>query len=257
MWVPLFTQPSKRRPLTTPPHPQDAWVQDFLYTYIGLDENGKMDNSAAGNFGRLKLETRENDTDADVDEYGRLGRQTAIRFSERTGRCLDSYMAYMCWVNFPRCDMSTQESLPMCRSACENMFNICGFPEQMWRCGAGEYFNSQDDTEFVEIASGDDSKEDQRMDPGVKWELLSDGTVREKPLREGYVGGSGENALKRDFFPGQPFKDIECLGSDPDFEECNHKFVCTPSFNGRGVRGTVEVGVVGVAVVGLAIGLWF
>ena len=54
--------------------------------------------------------------------------------------------------------------------------------------------------------------------------------------------------LTRDFFPGQPFKDIECHNEDK--EECQHKYVCTPSFigaaNGR-VGATWSAAAVAVA----------
>jgi hypothetical protein len=77
------------------------------------------------------------------DEYRRQDLEVAQRFTEPTGRCKAAYEAYFCWVNFPRCDINTNQSLPMCRSACENMFEICGYPEEMWRCGEAEYFNAQ------------------------------------------------------------------------------------------------------------------
>ena len=47
--------------------------------------------------------------------------------------CQDAYAAYVCWLNFPRCD-EFQESLPICQSACENMFRVCGFEKDLWRC---------------------------------------------------------------------------------------------------------------------------
>ncbi|KAL7498343.1 hypothetical protein ACHAWT_009391 [Skeletonema menzelii] len=51
----------------------------------------------------------------------------------RNKDCQDSFNAYMCWLNFPRCD-EFQESLPLCQSACENMFRVCGFEQDLWRC---------------------------------------------------------------------------------------------------------------------------
>ena len=47
--------------------------------------------------------------------------------------CQEAYKAYTCWLNFPRCD-EFQESLPICASACENMFRVCGFEKDLWRC---------------------------------------------------------------------------------------------------------------------------
>jgi len=51
----------------------------------------------------------------------------------RNQDCQDAYAAFSCWLNFPRCD-DFQESLPLCQSACENMFRACGFKSDLWRC---------------------------------------------------------------------------------------------------------------------------
>lgn len=51
----------------------------------------------------------------------------------RNKDCQDAYAAYTCWLNFPRCD-EFQESLPLCQSACQNMFSVCGFSKDLWRC---------------------------------------------------------------------------------------------------------------------------
>ena len=39
----------------------------------------------------------------------------------------------MCWLNFPRCN-DFQESLGLCQSVCENLFRVCGFASDLWRC---------------------------------------------------------------------------------------------------------------------------
>ena len=46
-----------------------------------------------------------------------------------------------------RCD-EFQESLPMCRSVCENFFRVCGYDSKLWQCdavqrGANELFPGQ------------------------------------------------------------------------------------------------------------------
>jgi hypothetical protein len=41
----------------------------------------------------MKIEKSSYNEDNDQDEYGRLGRETAERFSEVTGRCIDAYNA--------------------------------------------------------------------------------------------------------------------------------------------------------------------
>lgn len=51
----------------------------------------------------------------------------------RNKDCQDAYAAYTCWLNFPRCD-EFQESLPLCQSACQNMFRVCNFEQDLWRC---------------------------------------------------------------------------------------------------------------------------
>ena len=52
--------------------------------------------------------------------------------------CQEAYASYTCWMNFPRCSVDFNESLPMCQSACENMFRVCGFALDIWRCQAGD-----------------------------------------------------------------------------------------------------------------------
>ncbi|KAL7443646.1 hypothetical protein ACHAXH_009505, partial [Discostella pseudostelligera] len=48
--------------------------------------------------------------------------------------CQDAYARYTCWINFPRCSDDTGESLPVCQSVCENLFRVCGFASEIWRC---------------------------------------------------------------------------------------------------------------------------
>jgi hypothetical protein len=50
--------------------------------------------------------------------------------------CQEAYARYTCWMNFPRCSDDFNESLPLCQSACENMFRVCGFASDIWRCQA-------------------------------------------------------------------------------------------------------------------------
>ena len=47
----------------------------------------------------------------------------------------------MCWINFPRCEADTKQSLMTCRSSCENFFRVCGYEQDLWRCGSSAYFN--------------------------------------------------------------------------------------------------------------------
>ena len=157
------------------PRKKDKWVQDFINFYVSdreeveryYDREGEGWSEAAAKYYTAILHITNNSSHARFaralplvasllaplfasliaasghDEYDREDLQVAQRFTEPTERCKDAYNAYFCWVNFPRCNIHTNESLPMCRSACENMFEICGYPEEMWRCGEAEYFNSQ------------------------------------------------------------------------------------------------------------------
>ena len=52
----------------------------------------------------------------------------------RNKDCQDAYAAYTCWLNFPRCD-EFQETFPLRQSAFENMFRVCRFEQDLWRCG--------------------------------------------------------------------------------------------------------------------------
>ena len=49
--------------------------------------------------------------------------------------CEEAFARYSCWLNFPRCD-EFDESLPLCQSACENLFRVCKFESDLWRCEA-------------------------------------------------------------------------------------------------------------------------
>lgn len=51
--------------------------------------------------------------------------------------CQEAYAKFTCWLNFPRCDDFFEDSLPLCQSACENLFRVCGFESDLWRCEAG------------------------------------------------------------------------------------------------------------------------
>jgi hypothetical protein len=55
--------------------------------------------------------------------------------------CQDAFINLFCYMNFPRCDPETNESLPLCRSLCENFFITCGYEQNLWRCGKTKWFN--------------------------------------------------------------------------------------------------------------------
>jgi len=57
----------------------------------------------------------------------------------KNANCASAYAAYMCYMNFPRCD-AAGTSLNLCKSACENFFKACDYPRDLWRCGSFELF---------------------------------------------------------------------------------------------------------------------
>ena len=62
-----------------------------------------------------------------LNEFGEGG-WIVYRFNEEVDEektCMNAFKNYFCWLNFPRCD-DEDESLVMCRSACENLHLACG-----------------------------------------------------------------------------------------------------------------------------------
>ena len=88
---------------------------------------------------RLGLEVNDTLLDRGEDEYGIVG-GIEPRF-HRNADCRLAYKNYMCWINFPRCESETKQSLMTCRSACENYFRVCNYDEDLWRCGPNRFFN--------------------------------------------------------------------------------------------------------------------
>mmetsp|Transcript_45492 Transcript_45492/g.58336 ORF Transcript_45492/g.58336 Transcript_45492/m.58336 type:complete len:253 (+) Transcript_45492:81-839(+) len=87
---------------------------------------------------RLGLEVNNSLLDKGEDEYGIKG-GIEPRF-HRNADCRNAYKNYFCWINFPRCDGNDQ-SLMTCRSSCENFFRVCGYEDDLWRCGPSKFFN--------------------------------------------------------------------------------------------------------------------
>lgn len=105
--------------------------------------------------------------------------------------CMSAFKNFMCWYNFPRCS-NLDVSLVMCRTVCENMMIACGITKTspFWRCGDPQYMNG--------------------LSPEVS----------ESVDQRGY------KVWKRDFFPGQPFRDYR------ETDEGDPIVVCTPSILG-------------------------
>ena len=115
----------------------------------------------------MDLERNKTLYNLNTNEYGDTG-HIKVRFYKNKD-CQNAYKNYMCWINFPRCDLSTDETLPTCRSACENYFISCGYEQKLWRCGKTKYFNGY----FPEYPSS---------------------------------STSGNSSYLREYFPGQPFR---------------------------------------------------
>ena len=119
-------------------------------------------------FLRRAIETNQTLINKGVNEYGESG-TVKVRFYHN-GDCMHAFRAYSCFINFPRCDPRTGQTLPTCRSACENFFISCKYSKDLWRCGKSKYFNGY----APESPSGFD--------------------------------GNGTPMYYRDYFPGQPFR---------------------------------------------------
>eukprot|EP00981_Chlorochromonas_danica_P001379 scaffold295_cov167-Ochromonas_danica.AAC.5 len=137
---------------------------------------------------RIALESNRSLQRKGENEYGDKGR-IKHRFKKNTD-CQNAYRNLFCWVNFPRCDPNRDLTYPTCRSACENYFKSCRFGRGLWRCGKSKYFNGYG------------------------------------PESPSYVGGNV--TYKRDYFPGQPFRENQYTkgGSEVGY--------CTPSITGAG-----------------------
>ncbi|CAM9115467.1 unnamed protein product, partial [Sphacelaria rigidula] len=86
---------------------KDRWVQELYETVVN---------------NRLEIEGDKELQKQGVDEYGNTG-SPVPRFTENKD-CQKAYKAYMCYINFPRCD-DDGNSLVTCRSACENLMVAC------------------------------------------------------------------------------------------------------------------------------------
>jgi hypothetical protein len=161
---------------------------------------------------RKTAETNMTLQELHVDEWGMPG-SVVMRFYAQSeddpwnfvNDCAQAYLNYFCWSNFPRCD-EEDRSLVMCESACENYFKSCGYPRDMWRCGAAELIN------------GYTTESPQLQVPGVPVDVY----------------GQDENGTMyflRSFFPGQPFRANQF--AEDGVTPLN---VCTPSLLGAAPR---------------------
>jgi hypothetical protein len=103
---------------------KDAWVQlsfnQHVQQQIGYEKNKTMYRSGK-----------------DINGHkGHIHR----RFWKRPD-CQNAFKNLFCYINFPRCDITTDLSLPVCRSSCENFFKSCKYSRDLWRCGKSKWFN--------------------------------------------------------------------------------------------------------------------
>eukprot|EP01041_Mallomonas_annulata_P010392 gene10392-21671_t len=105
---------------------KDTWVQQQCDDQIEL---------------RRDLERNKTLKNLGVNEYGDKG--TIFKRFYKNRDCQNAYRAYFCWINFPRCNMDTDATLPTCRSACHNFFKSCAYPTSLWRCYESKYFNAR------------------------------------------------------------------------------------------------------------------
>mmetsp|Transcript_4478 Transcript_4478/g.6830 ORF Transcript_4478/g.6830 Transcript_4478/m.6830 type:complete len:192 (+) Transcript_4478:1687-2262(+) len=69
--------------------------------------------------------------------------------------CRDALERYFCWLNFPRCDENTGESLPMCESVCKNYFRVCGYDHSLNQCSPSRTISDSNSRSSLEETEAD------------------------------------------------------------------------------------------------------
>ena len=189
---------------------KDAWIEETVVKIVQerkahemnqtmKDENinewqedWRMDGMPANRF------YNNNEKDPDGITYRLTQGQEGTDITD----CERAFRAYMCYINFPRCD-AEDKSLMTCRSACENLMRACHYSRDMIRCGPSEWVNGITGPEVPTLNE-------------------------ESGLYETRIRG---------FFPGQPFRDYEeeCT-EDINGKQCESTVVCTPSLVNSATR---------------------
>mmetsp|Transcript_32240 Transcript_32240/g.30729 ORF Transcript_32240/g.30729 Transcript_32240/m.30729 type:complete len:262 (-) Transcript_32240:20-805(-) len=138
----------------------------FFNHTVAAKDKWVADNYGAHLAYRIGLEKNKTLFNLNTNEFGEPG-HIRVRFLKNED-CKNAFMNLFCWINFPRCNPDTDQSMPTCRSACENFFITCGYETGLWRCGKTKYFN---------------------------------GYEPEKPRTV-----DGNLTYLREYFPGQPFR---------------------------------------------------
>jgi hypothetical protein len=103
---------------------KDAWVQTSVQAHIRE---------------RMTLEQNRTLFDMKQNEFGEP-RRIKRRFWKHPD-CQNAFRQFFCWVNFPRCHIDRDLTMPTCRSVCENYFKACRHEHNLWRCGKTKFFN--------------------------------------------------------------------------------------------------------------------
>ena len=134
----------------------DKWVEqtsyDMIFERIRHEMNETLDDLEVNEFGEEGLMTKRFWNQNVQDPRGRLYKAKQWGGSRITD-CETSFIKYMCYMNFPRCDTEGR-SLILCRSVCENYLNACGYQKDLWRCGDPRFLGA----EKPEVPAQDDDR---------------------------------------------------------------------------------------------------
>ena len=135
---------------------KDKWVEqtsyDMIFERIRHEMNETLDDLEVNEFGEEGLMTKRFWNQNVQDPRGRLYKAKQWGGSRITD-CETSFIKYMCYMNFPRCDTEGR-SLILCRSVCENYLNACGYQKDLWRCGDPRFLGA----EKPEVPAQDDDR---------------------------------------------------------------------------------------------------
>lgn len=146
---------------------KDTWIQNTFWPFVQA---------------RIKIETNKHYKRTKTNEWGEKG-LIRKRFYKHAD-CVNAFKNYFCYLNFPRCDLEHDLTLPTCKSACENFFKACGYRKDMYRCGPTKFMNA----EYPENVQGYDA--------------------------------NGNPIYHRGYFPGQPFRHNHITSGGSELPVC-------------------------------------
>ncbi|KAL7550820.1 hypothetical protein ACHAWF_014030 [Thalassiosira exigua] len=124
-WIASYYSPC------VPAQPTKEWVAADANFPEGRLTSGQEDIHSIRKKDKWVEQTVTNAIQARID----LEKRQGTSHYSRNRDCQEAFSRFSCWLNFPRCG-DDDESLPMCQSACENLFRVCGFASDLWRCEA-------------------------------------------------------------------------------------------------------------------------